>query len=178
MDAQDQTPLLTMRAWTHTIRGAPLKVLSLSGNTARPSVASLTQVLVRVQYAALNPAGSVMMQLCPSFLRTKPCIPELDFAGQIVQADETIVESRGLKPGVRVFGSIPVPEHLKGQGALSEYVAVEAAFIAEAPKGIELQEAAGLPVAGVQLSLCLRERGWKEGRKSLSMAPEEELGPW
>ena len=86
-----------------------------------------------------------MMQLCPSFLRTKPCIPELDFAGELVQISDGVNSSRGLKPGVDVFGSIPVSDHLKGQGSLSEYVVLDSKFVGIAPKGMAMHEAAGLP---------------------------------
>ncbi|KIX06484.1 uncharacterized protein Z518_04460 [Rhinocladiella mackenziei CBS 650.93] len=148
MSDSTRSPLLTMRAWTHNVQGIPSKVLSLSNEVPRPALKSPTQVLVRVRYAALNPGGSIMVQLCPSILRTKPCIPEMDFAGEIVQVGDDAAATHSFKPGVEVFGSIPVPEHLNGQGALSEFVSVDAANILPAPEKVDLQEAAGLPVAG------------------------------
>lgn len=98
-----------------------------------------------------------MMQLCPSFLRTKPCIPELDFAGVVTEIGGGVDKSRELKVGSPVFGSIPVPEHLKGSGALGEYVAVGADCVSRVPDGVELREAAGLPVAGCT-ALCLMDK--------------------
>lgn len=156
-----------MRGWTHNLIGAPEKVLSLSSEVARPSLKSATQVLVRVYYAALNPGGSVMMQLCPSFLRTKPYIPEMDFAGEIVQVDETLDSSRGLKPGLEVFGTIPVPDHLKGQGSLSEYVVVEASCVVPVPKGMALDQAAGLAIAGCTALALLDRAKLERGQKVL-----------
>ncbi|KIW62267.1 hypothetical protein PV04_10459 [Phialophora macrospora] len=157
MEEGSQTPLLKVRAWTHDTTGPPEKVLSLHNSLPRPHFGSGTQVLVRVKYAALNPAGSVMMQLCPSFLRAKPSIPEMDFAGQIVEVGVDADPSGGLKPGVEVFGSIPVSDHLKGQGSLSDYVILDACYVAIVPKGVDMQGAAGLPIAGCT-ALCLMEQ--------------------
>jgi NADPH:quinone reductase-like Zn-dependent oxidoreductase len=167
MEGGPQTPLLKIRAWTHDITGPPEKVLALHNSLPRPQLSSGTQVLVRVKYAALNPAGSVMMQLCPSFLRTKPSIPEMDFAGQIVDVGVDVDPSRGLKPGIDVFGSIPVSDHLKGHGSLSDYVVLDACYVTIVPKGMDMQAAAGLPIAGCT-ALCLMEKAeLKPGQKIL-----------
>src|ERR1700712_3611497 len=100
MDESSRTPLLHMRAWKHDVPGPPEKVLSLSHNIPRPRITSDTQVLVHLKYAALNPGASLLMQLCPSFLRTNPSIPEMDFAGQIVEVGSAVDSSRGLESGV------------------------------------------------------------------------------
>src|ERR1700761_6669466 len=147
MEGCSRTPLLTMRTWVHGTAGPPEKVLSLRQDLPRPQVKSPTQILVRVDYVALNPAGSVVMQLCPSFLRTTPSIPEMDFAGRILEVGIDVDPVRGLKPGLDVFGSIPVSEHLKGHGALGEYIVVDACYVSIVPKEMDLQEAAGLPIA-------------------------------
>lgn len=89
-----------------------------------------------------------MMQLAPSFIRTKPCIPELDFAGTVAKLCDEYSLSGQLKVGTKVFGSIPVSDHMKGSGTLAEYVAVEAKYVYPVPKGMKLEEAAGLGVAG------------------------------
>jgi reticulon-4-interacting protein 1, mitochondrial len=167
MEDPAQTSLLTMRAWTHKTTGPPGKVLALQQDIPRPSLTSPTQVLVRIKYAALNPAGSVLMQLCPSFLRTQPCIPELDFAGEIVQIGDGVNISRGLIPGLDVFGSIPVSDHLKGQGSLSEYVVLDSEFVSIAPKGMALHETAGLPVAGCTALSVIRKAELRPAQRVL-----------
>jgi NADPH:quinone reductase-like Zn-dependent oxidoreductase len=58
---------------------------------------------VRVNYASLNPGGSVMMQFCPSMLRTKPCIPELDFSGEVVEVGASVPVARDLIRFFRPF---------------------------------------------------------------------------
>ncbi|KAJ9603162.1 hypothetical protein H2200_012457 [Cladophialophora chaetospira] len=157
-ESSQTTPLLRMRAWTHEIQGPPETVLSFRDNIPRPRLDSSTpRVLVRVKYAALNPGGSIMMQLCPSFLKTKPSIPEMDFAGHIVEIGSGVDQSLELEPQLEVFGSIPVSEHLKGHGALGEYVDIDAHHVCKAPNAISLQEAAGLPIAGCT-ALCLLDQ--------------------
>lgn len=112
-----------------------------------------------------------MMQLCPNFLRTKPCIPEMDFSGEVVSVGAGVPLTRGLEPGTLVFGSVSVSEHLGGQGALSEYLVVDAGLVALKPRGVSMAEAAGLPIAGCTalslLEAATRVGGLAKGRKVL-----------
>ncbi len=167
MEESPQTPLLTIRAWTHDVQGPPAKVLLFRQDIPRPRLASSAQVLVHVRYAALNPAGSVMMQLCPSIFRTAPSIPEMDFAGQIVEVGTSVNPSRGFKPGMDVFGSIPVSEHLKGHGALCEYVILDCDYVSIVPKEMALQEAAGLPIAGCTALSLVDKAELRKGQRIL-----------
>lgn len=138
----------TMRAWTHSQPGHPSTVLSLSYDLPIPCLTRPSQVLVRVAFASLNPGASIMTQLAPSFVRTKPCIPELDFAGALVEIGEGASLSRRLSVGMNVFGSVPVPTHMKGTGALAEFVVVDIENVVLVPEGMQVEEAAGLAVAG------------------------------
>ncbi len=54
----------------------------------------------------------------------------------------------GLRLGLAVFGSVPLPGHLWGQRSLSGYVAVDARYVMGTSEGVVLEEAAGLAVAG------------------------------
>lgn len=137
-----------MRGWNHATRGPPSQVLSLSETLALPTTTSPTQALIKVHHAALNPAGSIFIQLCPGFLRSKPCIPEMDFSGEIVGVGAAVPLTRGLEPGAHVFGSVSVSEHLKGQGALCEFVAVDSDGVVLRPRNLSSAEASGLPIAG------------------------------
>ena len=120
-----------------------------------------------------------MMQLCPSILRTKPYIPELDFSGKIVLLGPDVPKERQLEEGMDVFGSVLVPAHLKGAGTLSEFVAVEASGVVKMPEvkskeGWErekgAQKAAGLGVSGCTALVLMEEakkKGLKEGMRVL-----------
>ncbi|OZJ01451.1 hypothetical protein BZG36_05559, partial [Bifiguratus adelaidae] len=163
----------TMRAWTHHLAGVPSTVLSLSPSLPLPNLPSPTSVLVRISHASLAPGGSIMMQLCPSIFRTKPCIPELDFSGIIVEIGTNVPEARGMRVGMRVFGSVLVPAQLKGAGALAEYVAVEAEGVVGLPvlrsgggEGeMGMAKAAALGVSGAT-ALVLMEEAQKKGLKA------------
>ncbi|KEF54332.1 uncharacterized protein A1O9_09498 [Exophiala aquamarina CBS 119918] len=161
-----------MRGWIHTSRGPASEVLSLSDSLALPTTQAPNDVLVKVRHAALNPAGSIFMRLCPLWLRNKPCIPEMDFSGELVSVGTSesvplLSKDRGLKPGLQVFGSIPVGLHLKGQGALGEYVVVDSECIVAAPQTLPLAEAAGLPIAGCTALSLLDGADLKNGQKVL-----------
>jgi len=148
-----------MRAWTHSRAGTPSTVLSLSSTHPVPTLTSPASVLVRISHAALNPGGSIMMQLCPSILRSFPAVPELDFSGTVVAAGGSISEAQRdeLQPGAAVFGSVPVGLHLRaGSGALAEYVVVPSDGVCAMPMNMSFEEAAGLGVAG-STTLCLVE---------------------
>jgi NADPH:quinone reductase-like Zn-dependent oxidoreductase len=156
-----------MRGWVHISRGTPSQVLSFSESLPLPTVKSPNHVLIKVRHAALNPGASVFMQLCPGFMRSKPSIPEMDFAGELVSLGQSVPLNRGLKPGVEVFGSVSVGEHLKGQGALGEYVVVGAEGIELAPQNLPLWEAAGLPIAGCTALSLLDSANLRKGQKVL-----------
>lgn len=108
-----------------------------------------------------------MMQLLPSFLHTYPSIPELDFFGTIAAVGSSVPASRGLVPGANVFGSVPVPQHLRGAGALAEYVALEAGTVALAPGKATAEEAAGLPVSGCSALALMKAAKLERGMKVL-----------
>ncbi|EXJ54813.1 hypothetical protein A1O7_10154 [Cladophialophora yegresii CBS 114405] len=107
------------------------------------------------------------MQLCPSFLRAKSSIPEMDFTGEIEELGVDVDPFRGLKPGVNVFGSIPVSDHLRGHGALSDYVIVDSGNVCIIAKGVEMSEPAGLPIAGCTASGLTEKVELRQGQKIL-----------
>ncbi|KAF2462005.1 hypothetical protein BDY21DRAFT_5568 [Lineolata rhizophorae] len=143
------SPLPTsMRAWSHTVRGNPSRVLTLS-TLPVPTLPTPTSVLVRVNYAALSAGGAIMVYFAPFLFRKSPAVPELDFAGSIAQLGGSVTSSHpGLSLGTRVVGSLTVPAHMGGSGALAEYVAIEAENVVPIPDGVPLELAAGVPVSG------------------------------
>src|SRR4051794_33096339 len=99
-----------MRAWTHTRRGSPLSVLSLT-DIPRPENIPPNYVQIKVTHCSLNPTSTMLMKILPNpFSMTR--IPEFDFAGVVtsVGSDFTSPDSPSLgarnqlTPGKRVFG--------------------------------------------------------------------------
>ncbi|KAE9371128.1 NAD(P)-binding protein [Stipitochalara longipes BDJ] len=147
--SDEPLPSGTMKALTHTSRGIPLSVLSLSHNLPIPVIANPTDVLIKISHASLDPGASILTTLIPMAFRTKPSIPETDFSGTVVATGTAVSPSRELIPGAKVCGSAPLSGMiLHGRGVLAEYVVVPAENVVLKPEGIGLEEAAGLPIAG------------------------------
>ncbi|KAH7379791.1 zinc alcohol dehydrogenase [Cadophora sp. MPI-SDFR-AT-0126] len=158
----------TMKAWIHNSTGPPDKVLSLSHDIPTPDPSVGEEVLVKISHAALNPGGSIMMQICPMMFRAKPAIPEMDFAGTVVQIGPNVAESRNLKAGAEVFGSVLVGSHIRaGKGSLAEFVVVSAENVCLKPENMSFEEAAGLPVAGCTALALVHAAKLQEGMKVL-----------
>ncbi|KAF1961225.1 GroES-like protein [Byssothecium circinans] len=157
----------TMKAWIHTQKGPPSKVLSLS-TLPIPKITSSDQVLVRISHCALNPGASIIMHLLPFIFRSATAIPEMDFAGTVTELGSSIPSDRNLSIGDKVFGSIPVAQHIKaGAGALAEYVVVEHTAMVKTPSGIKSEEVAGLGVAGATALELIKKAGLKKGNAVL-----------
>ncbi|KAI8817688.1 uncharacterized protein EV422DRAFT_560334 [Fimicolochytrium jonesii] len=153
----------TMHAWTHDRMGLPAAVL-LYKEIPTPQLANKSSVVVRVTHAALNPVGTLFVQLTPTLFRKTPCVPELDFSGEIVEVGSGVPASRGLQPGTKVFGSIWVPTHVRyGLGALSEYISVHAESVVPVPKNVTLEEAGGMGITGATAILLLEKANLRPG---------------
>lgn len=157
----------TMRAWTHNKPGEPKDVLFL-----RPdfpvTTPTPTEVLVKISHAALNPGAGIFLRIWPMFLRGKPTIPEMDFAGTICHVGADVPADRGLVVGTQIFGNVTVAKHVwGGRGALAEYVAVEADMVCIKPENISLDEAAGLGIAAVSGLVLIDAAKLKKGQKVL-----------
>jgi reticulon-4-interacting protein 1, mitochondrial len=158
-----------MRAWIHSSAGPPSRVLSLSSDVPTPTIKDPNDVLVRISHAALNPGGSIMMQLCPFFFRANLAIPELDFSGTLVAAGSAALESGRLAIGDAVFGSVGAGKHIRaGSGSLAEFVVVPVAEVARKPgKHSSSAEAAGLGVAGCTGIALMEKAGLQNGNSVL-----------
>jgi NADPH:quinone reductase-like Zn-dependent oxidoreductase len=111
-----------------------------------------------------------MMHLAPSIFRTKPCIPELDFSGTVTSVGSAVPESRGLTPGTPVLGSILVGDHMKGSGALAEFVVVDAESVVALREGASrerMEEVAGLGVSGTTALVLVEKASLTVGDKVL-----------
>jgi len=108
------------------------------------------------------------MQLCPSVLRSKPSIPELDFSGMVVDVGSDVPASRELRAGVSVFGSVLVGSHISaGIGALAEYIALPATSVVRKPENVSLEEAAGFGVSGCTALVLMDSAKIQKGDKIL-----------
>jgi len=184
MPTEEQTPDQipeSMRAWTFVRAGAPGSVMQFSTDVSIPSLPTESSVLIRVSHTALHPGGSVLIHLVPSLFRKTPSIPETDFSGVVVAVGEQVPTSppgaddpfqhRYFPPGTAVFGSIPIPSHLKGSGALAEYLVIEVDNISRKPDNISFADAAGLAVSGTTALTLLEEANLKPGQRILLNAP-------
>ncbi|KAH8706969.1 zinc-binding oxidoreductase [Phaeosphaeriaceae sp. PMI808] len=153
----------TMKAYTHTRAGVAKDVLTQCV-VPKPTITSPTQVLVQLSHCALNPAGSIVMQLVPFIFRASPAIPEMDFSGTIVEIGTDVPENRNLKPDTEVFGSIPLGQHVKSTcGALAEYIVVDHTSLVRKPDAAELKEVCGLGIAGATALELIKSSGLKAG---------------
>jgi NADPH:quinone reductase-like Zn-dependent oxidoreductase len=152
-----------MQAWAHTHRGSPPIVLSIT-QVPIPIISSPSQTIVKISHAAFNPGASIVMHLLPFWFRSSPAISEMDFSGTIVSCGISVPFSRNLEPGTKVFGSIPVGQHVKTtSGALAEYVVIEHTAVVKAPEAVGMEELAGLGIAGATALELVKRSKLKKG---------------
>ncbi|CAO2648195.1 Nn.00g074620.m01.CDS01 [Neocucurbitaria sp. VM-36] len=153
----------TMKAWSHTRAGLPPSVLTYC-NLPKPTLTSPTQVLLQVTHCALNPAGSIIMQLLPFLFRASPAIPEMDFSGILLETGSDVPSERHLAPGTRIFGSIPLAQHVQSSsGALAEFLVVPHTAVVKTPDSAELSVVAGLGIAGATALEMVKAARLEEG---------------
>jgi len=131
----------------------------------RVAVPALTDrsVLLRVRAAAVNPADWAILQGIPYVLRavyglTQPRsrIRGSDVAG-VVQAVGDAVSA--FEPGDEVFGWC--------DGAFAEYAAATEATLAPKPAGLDFEQAAAVPMAGITALQALRDQAKLAAGQSL-----------
>jgi NADPH:quinone reductase-like Zn-dependent oxidoreductase len=118
-----------------------------------------------------------MMALFPGMAYSYPAVPELDFSGTVVATPPTTDAGEqadgAFNPGDLVFGSIPVPLHLRGVGALAGYIALPPSTVALLPSHPSISEsdmliqAAGLPVSGCTALTLLKAAKLSKGMRVL-----------
>lgn len=119
-----------------------------------PPVAGAGQVRLRVAGAGFNPVDvpirrGIMRELFPVEL---PHIPGIEVAGVITEIGDAV---SGWNLGDAVIANLP----MTAPGATAEYALAPAEALAAAPVGVDLAEAAGLPVAGLTAWQALFEAG-------------------
>jgi NADPH:quinone reductase-like Zn-dependent oxidoreductase len=152
----------TMRAvqWTSITGGIEknLEVNTTAPVPTLPTKSTEPSTLVKVAYSSINPVDYKLPEFAVfrALKMSTPAIPAGDFAGTVVQTTLP-----GLKPGDLVFGRSDPPDF----GALAEYVVVNGREnVVKLPKGVSMQEAATLGVAGLTAYQCIAPYT-KEGSK-------------
>lgn len=138
-----------MHAVVHESYGPPEEVLELSH--VEPPRPGAGEVLMRVGAAAV--AGDDwhlirgepwVARLSTGLRRPKHRILPRDVAGEVVAVGEAVT---GFAPGDPVFGC---------RGALAEFAAVPARYLARAPANVSVEEAASVPVSALTALQALR----------------------
>ncbi|KAJ0121906.1 lcohol dehydrogenase [Diaporthe amygdali] len=159
----------TMKAWLVTKNGQPKDALTLKTDYPVPSKIKAGNVLVRVSYAALNPADLNFMGNIPNWVpfRRNP-IPGLDFVGEVVKIGPSVPSDSGVSLGAEVCGALNVISVAVGRGSLAEYIDVPASKVVVKPKGVDTIDAPGaLGIAGQTAYIVLKEAGIKAGDRVL-----------
>ncbi len=128
-----------------------------------PSAAA-GHVIVRVAASSVNTVDTMIRQMGTE-LPLAPDLPAvlgMDFAGTIEAVGEGVTR---FSPGDEVYGCAGGLADL--QGALAEYMVVDARLIAHKPKSLSMREAAALPLVGITAYEGLQRAGTKAGEKVL-----------
>ncbi|CAI4210316.1 unnamed protein product [Parascedosporium putredinis] len=177
-----------MRVYAHTTTGKPSDVLTLTELPLPPlPQPGSSDVLVRITHTTALFGDAFMMTITPSFLRDKPCIPAIEFAGTVVAVDPQGVAtppSPALTVGAEVYGAVPMgrvfkkmPGAAAPSGALAEYVLVPASRVVRRPENVSREHAAGLGGASSCTALALVQKAKLErGQKALVYGSNGSVG--
>lgn len=168
MAVDNDTPK-TMKAWLVAKNGEPRDALTLRPDAPVPASPKSGNLLVKVQYAALNPADLNFMANIPNWVpfRCNPTVG-LDFAGKVVKLGSAVPPNLGISTGADVCGSFNVLSVAIGRGSLAEYIEIPASKVALKPKNLDPREAAGaLGIAGQTAYIVLKEANIKAGDRVL-----------
>ncbi|KAL7417186.1 hypothetical protein BDY24DRAFT_376997 [Mrakia frigida] len=145
----------TQSTWLQVAKGKPEEVLKFSTDAPVPK-AGKGEVLVKISHAALNPVGSKMMPMLPSFMRKLPAVPESDLSGTVVDASD----STRFKNGDLVFGIIPAELGFKtGRGTICQYAVLKDEHLVLKPSVLSFEQAAGISLAGATAHQALTQKG-------------------
>lgn len=123
------------------------------------------QVLVQVAASSVNTVDTMIRKMGQEELPLSPDLPAvlgMDFAGTVTTVGEGV---REFAPGDEVYGCAGGLAGL--QGALAEFMAVDARLIARKPQSLSMREAAALPLVGITAYEGLVRAGVKPGQRVL-----------
>ena len=116
------------------------------------------EVLIRVKATSINPVDNKILRDPDLGVNPRlPAILHMDVAGEVAEIGGDV---SGFEIGERVFGCAGGLEGPAGKidGALSEYMAVDADLIAPMPEGLAFHEAAALPLVSITAWEALFDR--------------------
>ncbi|MBM1689149.1 zinc-dependent alcohol dehydrogenase family protein [Sulfitobacter geojensis] len=150
-----------MKAMTITAYGenAKFDAAELPKPTVTPG-----HVVIRIAASSVNTVDT-MIRSMGSDLPLSPALPAvlgMDFAGVVDAVGEGVTK---FAVGDEVYGCAGGLADL--QGALAEYMLVDAALIAHKPKSISMREAAAMPLVGITAYEGLERAGIAAGQKVL-----------
>lgn len=134
-------------------------------NTVSKPQAEEGKIVVEIYATGVNPIDwkirqGYMAQMMPLQF---PAIMGGDFSGVVMEVGGGV---SGLNVGDEVYGQAGVL--LGGSGSFAEYASAQAQNVAQKPKNVSHQEAAGLPLAGISaLQALLENINLKKGQKIL-----------
>lgn len=101
----------------------------------------------------------------------------MDFSGTLISSNGSLPPERDLQLGTKVFGSIPIDQHIKtASGALAEFVVIPYSSVMKAPEKAGLEECAGLPIAGTTALALVDCARLKRGDKVLVVGASGGIG--
>ena len=157
----------TMRAIRQEALGGPEVLREVEIDKPAPG---LSQVLVRVRAAGLNPSDWGH-RAHPIFLGPPPFVLGWDVSGTV---EATGFGVTLFKPGDEVFGMLPYPF---GHGSHAEYVAGPARAFARKPSAIDHVQAGALPLAALTAWQALNDTaGLRAGQRVLIHAAAGGVG--
>lgn len=146
-------------------------VLNAYGETAEFTVADIAKpaakaghVIVRIAATSVNTVDTMIRNMGTDlpFSPALPAVLGMDFAGTVESVGDGVTE---FAIGDEVYGCAGGLADL--QGALAEYMPVDAKLIAHKPKSISMREAAALPLVAITAYEGLQRAGIKAGQKVL-----------
>ena len=155
-----------MRAWVCSRAGDLIEVLKLRTDLPAPPKPTGTDLLIKIDHAALNPADRALGSLLPPWLpfRRNPT-PGFDYAGTVQFAGP--LAPKKYAPGTQVCGCLSLKYILTGKGTLAEYLIVDSSIIAPKPSTLSSAEASGLGVTGQTVAIMMDAAKIKSGDRVL-----------
>ena len=139
----------TMRAWQYTQTAGGLEEnLVLKDDVHVPTLSPRlgdNELLIEVLTASINPSDFKVAEMPLGIGRAViscPATPAWDFCGRVVKTTNTVDNFR---IGEIVFGR----QHLAQHGACGQYIVAPAKACASVPSGVDVDEAASIPCAGL-----------------------------
>ncbi|KXX78976.1 putative quinone-oxidoreductase, chloroplastic [Madurella mycetomatis] len=196
---QTQTPsaVTTTKAWTFSRLGPYRETLQLTSSHPLPPFPPQPPllksnpkpeewILIRVSYAALNPADLVLLSVLPFFLRSRPvAVPAADFTG-------TVIDVWSPPPPTAAAGTAGPPRFAKGDevvcfptigyvlatgfGGLQGVLALPARYAVKIPPGKTKRDAAGLLLCGCTADMQVAGAGVERGQRVLVIGASGGLG--